>query len=524
MAAIDRPTLEMATAACLRTLARQPGLQVSFGRAGHGAVCLPDVHDAADSLAISHLRGASDAAACHLRFGVSEAFKQERPAGRAGEVFDVLLAARSEALGARWLAGVSSNLAGHLRSASGPASRLHSATYAAFRGQAARHEALARLAKLIDDEGQFVRAARDVCAELTSFLGREEMSFESPEVQAADKSSGEHQGDASAEGEPNELSSGAQPGAWPAQLSEGYRVYTRRFDETVEAHRLASLSELDGLRARLDSELVPHRPWIARLARRLQRHIQTRQSRHWALDQEEGQLDPSRLARVIVDASFDTPFRRELESRFADTVVSLLVDNSGSMRGRPIAIAALTTDILARTLERCGVKVEILGFTTVETREGRAWRQWVREGKPPEPGRLNAVRHIVYKAADTPWRRARRSLGLLLKDDILKENIDGEALWWAYQRLATRPEPRRVLLVISDGSPVDESTLAANGREYLQRHLRRTIQWIERHSRVELAAIGIGHDVRRYYERAVVIGEADELGEALIESLRRLFV
>jgi cobaltochelatase CobT len=308
----------------------------------------------------------------------------------------------------------------------------------------------------------------------------------------------------------------------PAE-DQGYRIYTTEFDEVVHAEDLCDAQELARLRGLLDRQLAPLQGMVARLANRLQRKLMAQQNRGWEFDLEEGILDTARLARVLVDPLSPLSFKQEKEAEFRDTVVTLLVDNSGSMRGRPITIAALCTDILAKTLERCGVKVEILGFTTRQWKGGEARKKWMKEGRPPNPGRLNDLRHIIYKAADVPWRRARRNLGLMLREGILKENIDGEALLWAHSRLLARPEQRRILMVISDGAPVDDSTLSANSGNYLEKHLREVIEEIENFSPVELVAIGIGHDVTRYYRRAVTIIDAEELGPAMVEKLAELF-
>ncbi len=262
---------------------------------------------------------------------------------------------------------------------------------------------------------------------------------------------------------------------------------------------------------------------VSTLANRLQRHLMAKQTRSWEFDLEEGLLDAGRLSRVVVDPVHPLSFKREMDMDFRDTVVSLLIDNSGSMRGRPISVAAISADILARTLERCAVKVEILGFTTKAWKGGESREKWVDSGKTKNPGRLNDLRHIVYKDADEPWRRARRSLGLMLREGLLKENIDGEALLWAHNRLLWRPEQRRILMVISDGAPVDDATLSANPGNYLEQHLRNVIEWIETRSPVELTAIGIGHDVTRYYRRAVTIADAEELGGTMMKNLADLF-
>jgi cobaltochelatase CobT len=310
---------------------------------------------------------------------------------------------------------------------------------------------------------------------------------------------------------------------WELAPETDYRVYSTRFDEIVEAKELCDEEELGRLRAYLDQQMSGLSNVVTRLANRLQRRLLAQQARSWDFDQEEGLLDAARLARVVVNPRHALSFKIERDTEFRDTVVSLLIDNSGSMRGRPIAIAAICGDILARTLERCGVQTEILGFTTRGWKGGQSREAWLADGRPPNPGRLNDLRHIVYKRADEPYRRARRHLGLMMREGLLKENIDGEALLWAHNRLIARPEERRILMVISDGAPVDDSTASANGGSYLERHLRQVIEWIEKRSSVELIAVGIGHDVTRYYERAVTIMDADQLAGAMVEQLARLF-
>ena len=302
-----------------------------------------------------------------------------------------------------------------------------------------------------------------------------------------------------------------------------YRVFTTAYDEIVEAETLCEADELARLRHQLDQQLSLLQGVVSRLANRLQRRLMAKQTRSWEFDLEEGLLNAGRLARVVANPLQPLSFKQERETEFRDTVVTLLIDNSGSMRGRPITVAAMSADILARTLERCGVKVEILGFTTRSWKGGTAREKWVNGGKPKNPGRLNDLRHIVYKSADMPWRRARKNLGLMLREGLLKENIDGEALLWAHQRLLGRIEQRRILMVISDGAPVDDATLSANPGNYLERHLREVIHWIETRSDVELAAIGIGHDVTRYYRRAVTLIDAEELGGAMMKNLTDLF-
>jgi cobaltochelatase CobT len=319
-----------------------------------------------------------------------------------------------------------------------------------------------------------------------------------------------------------------RPGILPRNANSAddptaYRAFTVQFDEVTAADELCDAEELTRLRSLLDQQLAHLQSVIARLANRLQRRLLAKQTRAWEFDLEEGMLDPARLSRVVVNPIYPLSYKREKETDFRDTVVSLLIDNSGSMRGRPITVAAMSADILARTLERCGVKVEILGFTTRAWKGGQSREQWIGNGKPPNPGRLNDLRHIVYKDADAPWRRARKSLGLMLREGILKENIDGEALLWAHKRLLARTEQRRILMVISDGAPVDDSTLSVNPGNYLEKHLRQVIEEIEHFSPVELVAIGIGHDVTRYYHRAVTIVDAEQLGGTMLEKLAELF-
>jgi cobaltochelatase CobT len=302
-----------------------------------------------------------------------------------------------------------------------------------------------------------------------------------------------------------------------------YKVFTQKHDEVIPAEELSDEDELERLRAYLDKQLEPLKGAVSRLANKLQRRLQAQQNRAWEFDREEGMLDAGRLARVIANPTTPLSFKVEKDTTFRDTVVTLLIDNSGSMRGRPISIAAITADVLARTLERCQVKVEILGFTTRAWKGGESREEWLATGRAQNPGRLNDLRHIVYKRADSPWRRARQNLGLMMREGLLKENIDGEALEWAYRRLLGRSEQRKILVVISDGAPVDDSTLSVNPSNYLERHLREVIAMVERRGAVELLAIGIGHDVTRYYARAVTITDAEQLAGAVTEQLAALF-
>jgi cobaltochelatase CobT len=419
----------------------------------------------------------------------------------------------------------------------------------------------------LDDQAAFARFARQIISDLGygDQLGddpdagedQEDEAQDGPEEQENPDSQGEEDGesdemDASPEqsqdqqmdpsqaqvsadeladaelGEETELPEGEAPlePPPPAPASEAdpnYVVYCGDFDEEIHAEDLAEAAELERLRAYLDQQLEPLKGAVSRLANKLQRRLQAQQSRSWEFDREEGILDAGRLARVVANPTTPLSFKVEKDTEFRDTVVTLLLDNSGSMRGRPISIAAICADVLARTLERCQVKVEILGFTTRAWKGGQSREKWLAEGRPQGPGRLNDLRHIVYKNADTPWRRTRENLGLMMKEGLLKENIDGEALEWAHRRMIGRPEARKILMVISDGAPVDDSTLSVNPANYLEKHLRDVIAMVERRKAVELIAIGIGHDVTRYYQRAVTITDVEQLAGAMTEQLAALF-
>ncbi|MDS1136578.1 cobaltochelatase subunit CobT [Nitratireductor indicus] len=421
------------------------------------------------------------------------------------------------------------------------------------------------LAGQIDNQDAFARSVRDLLTsiDLGEELAEEEQSEESeddsdaPEAQeqaeeseqeetSGEEAEGEESGSESEDTETGESEAGdttaedvsedddldsETPGEArrpdnPFDLAAremDYKVYTTDFDEEVGAEDLCDEEELDRLRAFLDKQLANLSGVVGRLANRLQRRLMAQQNRSWDFDLEEGVLDTARLTRLVIDPMQPLSFKRERDTNFRDTVVTLVLDNSGSMRGRPITVAATCADILARTLERCGVRVEILGFTTRAWKGGQAREKWLKDGKPANPGRLNDLRHIVYKSADAPWRRARRNLGLMMREGLLKENIDGEALLWAHHRLVSRPEQRKIMMMISDGAPVDDSTLSVNPGNYLERHLRGVIELIETRSPVELLAIGIGHDVTRYYRRAVTIVDAEELAGAMTEQLASLF-
>jgi cobaltochelatase CobT len=349
-------------------------------------------------------------------------------------------------------------------------------------------------------------------------------AMEASEMDSADATTGEFEDESEYADADPAADPRVPPGAPRAEpRGSDYKVFTRRYDEIVAAEDLCTPDELERLRNYLDKQLHNLSAIVARLANRLQRRLMAQQSRSWEFDLEEGMLDPARLPRVVIDPHQPLSFKREKDMDFRDTVVTLLLDNSGSMRGRPITVAATCADILARTLERCGVKVEILGFTTRAWKGGQSREAWLQATKPGCPGRLNDLRHIIYKSADAPWRRARKNLGLMMREGLLKENIDGEALDWAHKRLLARSEQRRILMMISDGAPVDDSTLSVNPGNFLEKHLRHVIEEIETRSPVELIAIGIGHDVTRYYRRAVTITDAEELGGAMTDKLAELF-
>ncbi|MGD1887538.1 MAG: cobaltochelatase subunit CobT [Cohaesibacteraceae bacterium] len=428
---------------------------------------------------------------------------------------------------------------------------------------------LKNLADVVDDQEGFARAMRNLLVSLdmadelapdpTDFDDEDEDSDVNDDGEtdehdddetSGDEMTGSMEAEAAESGEDDEAGESEASEETVAEMSEGdapddaeesgppqnqrqnegflepltdYKAYTDKFDEVIAVEELCDAAELDRLRAFLDKQLQNLAGAVARLANRLQRRLMAQQNRGWDFDLEEGLLDTARLTRVVTDPMQPLAFKMEQDTEFRDTVVTLVIDNSGSMRGRPITVAATCADILARTLERCGVKVEILGFTTRAWKGGQSRESWLNAGKPATPGRLNDLRHIIYKAADEPWRRAKRNLGLMLREGLLKENIDGEALEWAHNRLLGRPEQRRILMVISDGAPVDDSTLSVNTGNYLERHLRHVIDQIETRSPVDLIAIGIGHDVTRYYRRAVTIVDAEELAGAMTDQLAALF-
>ena len=548
---------------------------------------------------VAEARGFADSYALRMKHHSEKLHAAGRPAEPlAAAAFDAMERARIEALGARHMNGMRSNLSASLamRMRSDPISRaqgredvpISSALELMLREALTGDQApqgtetglslvrewitkeaggdLTALSMLLDDQAAFAETAKLALRHLDLIQSDEPLeegaedggeqdeteAEDSPEEQESeDGGAGESQVDARAEmagdqaddgdsdpdaqemeadGEPEMGGEGdegmlpVRPNRLPSDIPDfNYLRFTEKHDEVILATELCDADELMRLRAYLDTQMQHLQGAVTKLANRLQRRLMAQQNRAWDFDQEEGQLDAARLARVIVSPGQSLSYKVERDTDFRDTVVTLLIDNSGSMRGRPISIAAISADILARTLERCGVKTEILGFTTRTWKGGQSREDWLAAGRPPHPGRLNDLRHIIYKPADEPYRRARKSLGLMMREGLLKENIDGEALTWAHSRIIGRPEERKILMVISDGAPVDDSTLSVNHGAYLDQHLRQVIEWIEKRSPVELCAIGIGHDVTRYYSRAVTIMDAEQLGGTMVEQLARLF-
>jgi cobaltochelatase CobT len=602
----DSPTepFKLAVAGCMRAIAGDPQLEVAFSAdrsslAGHKAH-LPEPARRLSQTDVAITRGLGDAIALRIACHNARIHRRLAPEGeQARSIYDAVETARCEAIGARRMDGVRSNLSAMLEDKFGRAEFQDIGE----RADAPMAEAVAlmvrerltgemppnsarpivdlwrdliedkagadldRLADSLDDQQRYGEAVRDILVSLdmADELGPQSDSDEDEEgddgeqapehsdpargesgedmdEQAPDGQESEVAGDEEDVGEADDADMSAedfsdddgadtdpssdaqrQDFGRPNEPKPAYRIFTTSHDELIAAEELCPPEELERLRTFLDKQLATLHGAVARLANRLQRRLLAQQNRAWDFDLEEGILDPARLSRVATDPLSPLSFKQERETEFRDTVVSLLIDNSGSMRGRPITVAATCADILARTLERCGVKVEILGFTTRAWKGGQAREEWLRAGKPARPGRLNDLRHIIYKAADAPWRRARRNLGLMMREGLLKENIDGEALQWAHSRLLGRPEQRRILMVISDGAPVDDSTLSVNSGNYLEHHLRHVIAEIETRSPVELIAIGIGHDVTRYYSRAVTIVDAEELAGAMTDKLAELF-
>ena len=598
----EAPTepFKRAVTSCLRAIARQPELEVSFAaeRPGlaPGKARLPEPPRKLSKRDAAIVRGHADSIALRLACHDPKVHRKHMPGNlQARGIFDAVEQARVEAIGARRMSGVAKNLTAMLDD------HFHRGKYDEItdRADAPLADALAmlvrerltgmappaaakklvdlwrplietkagnpldRLDEVIEDQRKFADAVHDLLDALE--LGdrqdadqddedqdeneegeqdqsgadgtpdgdsQQEMSAEQVEASSEEtaESAEAAQSQASDTFEDGDVGEDEQPGDTTRPPLRGneprgpeYHAFAPRFDEVVAAEDLCDHEELERLRSYLDKQLAHLQGVVARLANRLQRRLMAQQNRAWDFDLEEGVLDPARLTRVVTDPLHPLSFKHEKEATFRDTVVTLLLDNSGSMRGRPITVAATCADILARTLERCGVKVEILGFTTRAWKGGQSREAWLAAGKPANPGRLNDLRHIIYKAADAPWRRARKNLGLMMREGLLKENIDGEALDWAHKRLLGRPEQRKILMMISDGAPVDDSTLSVNPGNYLERHLRHIIEEIETRSPVQLIAIGIGHDVTRYYRRAVTIVDAEELGGAITEKLAELF-
>jgi cobaltochelatase CobT len=592
-----------AVSGCMRALARQPELEVTFaaerpGIAG-GKARLPEPPRKLNAQDVAIVRGHADSMALKLACHDPAVHRKNMPGGQqARAVFEAVEQARVEAIGARRMEGVAQNLSAMLDDkfhrgkfdaitdradapvedavammvrerltglAPPPAARKLVDLWRPFIEERAGAD-LDRLEQMVENQRRFGDVVHDLLDSLemgdersrdseenddeqgenddrqnqgedgeskesedAQGMSQEEMEVSAEELPdgaseamdapSADMPEDSDMGDSEASNEP------WRPRQHGANEPRGpdYKPFIAKFDETIAAEDLCEPEELDRLRGYLDKQLSHLQGVVSRLANRLQRRLMAQQSRAWEFDLEEGQLDPVRLPRIIMDPMHALSFKREKDTTFRDTVVTLLLDNSGSMRGRPITVAATCADILARTLERCGVKVEILGFTTRAWKGGQSREAWLAAGKPPNPGRLNDLRHIIYKSADAPWRRSRKNLGLMMREGLLKENIDGEALDWAHQRLLGRTEQRKILMMISDGAPVDDSTLSVNPGNYLEKHLRWVIEEIETRSPVELIAIGIGHDVTRYYRRAVTIVDAEELGGVMTEKLAELF-
>lgn len=601
----EAPTepFKRAVTSCLRAIARQPELEVTFAieRPGlsPGKARLPEPGRKMSRRDAAIVRGHADSIALKIACHDPKVHRKLMPGNpQAKGVFDAVEQARVEAIGSRRMTGVAKNLTAMLDD------HFHRGKYDEItdRADAPLSDALAMMvrerltglppptaaSKVVDlwrpfledkigtrldqlshfteDQAKFGDLVHDLLSELD--LGDDTNTETEKEENQDDNREGENdqsgaegsldseaaqemnadqaqdatdempdgamesaQASASDAFEDGDLAEDEMPGEATRPNVRGaneprgpeYHAFAPKFDEIIAAEDLCDHDELERLRSYLDKQLAHLQGIVARLANRLQRRLMAQQNRAWEFDLEEGILDPARLARVVIDPYQPLSFKHEKEATFRDTVVTLLLDNSGSMRGRPITVAATCADILARTLERCGVKVEILGFTTRAWKGGQSREAWLAAGKPVTPGRLNDLRHIIYKAADAPWRRARKNLGLMMREGLLKENIDGEALDWAHKRLLGRSEQRKILMMISDGAPVDDSTLSVNPGNYLERHLRWVIEEIETRSPVELIAIGIGHDVTRYYRRAVTIVDAEELGGAITEQLAELF-
>src|SRR5579871_6249927 len=597
----EAPTepFKRAVTSCLRAIARQPELEVSFAaeRPGlaPGKARLPEPPRKLSKRDAAIVRGHADSIALRLACHDPKVHRKNMPGNmQARGIFDAVEQARVEAIGARRMTGVAKNLTAMLDD------HFHRGKYDEItdRADAPLADALAmlvrerltgmappaaakklvdlwrplietkagnpldRLDEVIEDQRKFADIVHDMLDALElgdrqesdqdeeqdenqdgeqdqsgadgSPDGESQQEMAAEQVEASSEEAAESaeaaQSQASDTFEDGDVGEDEQPGDTTRPPLRGneprgpeYHAFAPRFDEVVAAEDLCDHEELERLRSYLDKQLAHLQGVVARLANRLQRRLMAQQNRAWDFDLEEGILDPARLTRVVTDPLHPLSFKHEKEATFRDTVVTLLLDNSGSMRGRPITVAATCADILARTLERCGVKVEILGFTTRAWKGGQSREAWLAAGKPANPGRLNDLRHIIYKSADAPWRRARKNLGLMMREGLLKENIDGEALDWAHKRLLARTENRRILMVISDGAPVDDSTQSVNAGNYLEAHLRQVIEEIETRTPIQLVAVGIGHDVTRYYRRAVTLLDAEELAGALTDELAALF-
>ncbi len=600
----DFEPLKQALSNCVKAIAQKPGIEVVFSNDRPALVGdqvkLPDPGRKMTMAQLAAARGYGDSMALRLAGHDKVIHNRHAPVGQlARAIYDRVEQTRIESLGARQMAGVSSNLTAMIEEKYSKVnyqnavdrtdSPLEEAVALIVREKLtgiappenARRfvnlwrdfieekatDTISALENDLKDQKAFAKSIRNLIASLdmADELGEdqpdEDMSESEnpdPEDQEANAQSENDEATGEEDGEPQEseetsdetqdgdmeatdmgeddsddddMEDAETPGdAQSPQLpfsdlppDSDYKVFSYEFDEIITAEELCDEAELDRLRAFLDKQLAHLQGVVGRLANRLQRRLMAQQNRGWDFDLEEGYLDTARLPRIIMDPMTPLSFKMERETVFRDTVVTLLIDNSGSMRGRPITVAATCADILARTLERCGVKVEILGFTTKAWKGGQSREKWLKADKPHQPGRLNDLRHIIYKSADAPWRRSRRNLGLMMREGLLKENIDGEALLWAHNRMMARQEKRRILMMISDGAPVDDSTLSVNPGNYLERHLRHVIADIETHSPIELLAIGIGHDVTRYYKRAVTIVDAEELAGAMTEQLASLF-
>ena len=578
----DTDLLKQATAATVRALGLRPDAVVDYVLKEPTSSLIGDMNPRLrlqtpddSGTPTTAARGYADLAASQLRHHDAGIFARHAPSVPAAhEVFTLLESARCAALGAAEWPGVQKNIAGalaadHPKKNLTPAQEIQMALLQAVAPAlvpphvnvpAMPAAMLEPMMATLADQEQFARAATHMLRTL-GFMAvaddgagaaepppetppptdqqSEQPDTDAPDTEPADQAASEgaesqqHDAEAASSEGTGDADANATPlyvqAAAPRAGSAGtipYRVFSSAYDETIPAEELADEAELTRLRHFLDQQLQPLQGVVARLAARLARQLMAQQNRSWAFDVEEGLINSARLPRLVMDPTTRTIYKREHDATFRDTVVTILLDNSGSMRGRPITLAALSADILARTLERCGVKVEILGFTTRTWKGGRAREDWTAAGRPALPGRLNELRHIVYKSADVPYRRARKNLGLMLREGLLKENIDGEALLWAAQRLAKRREARKIMMVISDGAPVDDATLAANPGLYLEQHLHAVIDWLEAgkgSTAVELLAIGIGHDVTRYYQRAVTIADADQLGPTMTKELAGLF-